>query len=50
MPVFVTLDDHHAVEKVQGEIEPGEPFRPLAAELDDGLSVRRVSRGDEKFV
>jgi hypothetical protein len=50
MLVFVTLDDHHSIEKVQGEIEPGELFRTLAAERDRGLSVRGVARGGEKLV
>jgi hypothetical protein len=49
MLVFIALDDHHAIEKVQGEIEPGKLFRPLTAERDWGLSVRRVARGDEKL-
>jgi hypothetical protein len=50
VPVLVTLDDHHAVEEVQGEVESRELFRPLTTELDDGLSVRGVSRGDKKLV
>jgi hypothetical protein len=37
VPVLIAFDDDHAVEEVQGEIESRELFRPLAAELDDGL-------------
>jgi hypothetical protein len=48
--VLIALDHHDPVGFVYGEIEAGELFRPLTAELDDGLSVGGIARRLEELV
>jgi hypothetical protein len=48
--VFVALDHHDPVGLIYGEIEPGELFRALPTELDDGLSVGSIARRLEELI
>ncbi len=47
---FVALNGDHPIEFIDGEIDSGEPLRPLSAKLDDGFTIGGVANGTEKLV